>query len=435
MTSTSSPQIVDLSEESSSMRQSMEFNSASTPIGVDLGPEEEANLTSATQDTFQLPFEKKKWEHVFQSKAKPETARKQSKPPQLDLELDEHMAKPVGVSLAPDKVHGVLGGTSSTFTEKNARGMATDKIARKRKANSEKNNSTKDVALKKPDLALKKPKRKSKELMKTAGSSKTKAKQTQDASRPSDENCNDYLPVKKRAVSYAGQQLSNVIDISDDQDEVEDVIQILEDDKQAAANRKVVIIDLTEDETDCMAPARKRSVTALHCFGESAKQDSTSTRRDTDRKASKRQEPERRYVFHSAPKKSHRNANLEWQKHNFNATLSNEDAAREQERLFRESAARVKSQARFQVIRTHDPRKIAFPQPLANVHQKFPEHWTFFNTYSRLGLHQEAPLHLVKLHYRTLARIYHPDKSGTDDTTRKFQAITEAYTTIVTQGS
>ena len=149
---------------------------------------------------------------------------------------------------------------------------------------------------------------------------------------------------------------------------------------------------------------------------------------------------ERRYVLHSAvPRKSagSKNCQLLWHENNFNATLSNEDAAREQERLFQESAARVRCRAKFQVTQkasSMSSRMVTFPHPIIDVQNKFPDHWTFVDTYARLGLPKDAPLQLVKMHYRTLARAYHPDKSGTDNTARRFQAIAVAYNSIINRG-
>jgi len=155
----------------------------------------------------------------------------------------------------------------------------------------------------------------------------------------------------------------------------------------------------------------------------------------------KQSAPERRYVFHSESKKTTtfvKNNNVRRPEDSFNATMSNEDAAREQERLFRESAARVRSCPKFQVTdnnasTTNGRKMVTFPHRIVDVQKKFPDHWTYTDNYARLGLPRDAPLQLVKMHYRTLARVYHPDKSGTDHTARRFQAIAEAYDAIMSQ--
>lgn len=142
-----------------------------------------------------------------------------------------------------------------------------------------------------------------------------------------------------------------------------------------------------------------------------------------------RPQPERRYVFHTG--KSSKKPS--WQESNFNANLTHEDALREQERLFRESAARVRSQARFQVCQngySARPNAMSFSQPVLDVRTRYPDHWKFMDSYARLGLPYNSPLQLVKTQYRNLARVYHPDKSGSDRTAEKFQAIAEAYHSI-----
>ena len=112
--------------------------------------------------------------------------------------------------------------------------------------------------------------------------------------------------------------------------------------------------------------------------------------------------------------------------HNF----SHEEALKEQERLFRESAARMRQQAQFRVVSqkpVHNPTM--FDAPVPDVAKRFPYHWQSHDMHARLGLHEGASLQLIKSHYRRLALAYHPDKTN-DESSEKFQAITEAYRTL-----
>ena len=146
-----------------------------------------------------------------------------------------------------------------------------------------------------------------------------------------------------------------------------------------------------------------------------------------------RVQPERRYVFHTARPSQESAKRHNWQDTNFNANMTNEDAAREQERLFRESAARVRSRARFHMANDNNQSEVSsvkFTQPVLDVRSRYPDHWKFIDPFARLGLPNNAALHLVKSHYRELVRVYHPDKSGSDRTAPKFQAVAEAYKII-----
>jgi DnaJ-domain-containing protein 1 len=123
-----------------------------------------------------------------------------------------------------------------------------------------------------------------------------------------------------------------------------------------------------------------------------------------------------------------------WFEKNFNYSFSHEDALREQERLFQESAARVKAQAQFRVV-THSEvlgrRPIKFSTLVIDVEKRHPNHWQLENPYTRLGLPNGAATTLVKSQYRRLALVYHPDKSRVEGTAVKFQAVTEAYRTLM----
>ena len=116
----------------------------------------------------------------------------------------------------------------------------------------------------------------------------------------------------------------------------------------------------------------------------------------------------------------------------FSYLFSLEDAEKEQERLFKESAARVRLQAQFLVV-GHDyvSGSTVFDSTIPDIANSYPHHWKYNNFYSRLGLPQNASIQLVKSQYRKLALLYHPDKSKSYSTSVKFQAITEAYQGLV----
>ena len=151
---------------------------------------------------------------------------------------------------------------------------------------------------------------------------------------------------------------------------------------------------------------------------------------------------ERRYVFH--PINSHRTTSkrpnrypteatkTSWFERNFSYNFSHEDALREQERLFQESAARMQFQFRVMSHSHHDQsREVTFDAPVQDVAKQYPNHWQFIDPYARLGLPSNAATYLVKSQYRRLALIYHPDKSRDEGSATKFQAVTEAYRSIL----
>jgi hypothetical protein len=117
------------------------------------------------------------------------------------------------------------------------------------------------------------------------------------------------------------------------------------------------------------------------------------------------------------------------EEHSYN--FSHEDALKEQERLFRESAARMRHQAQIHVESQNPaPNPTMFDAPVPDVAKRFPFHWQSIDMYARLGLHKGASIQLIKSHYRRLALVYHPDKSKDESSAVKFQAITEAYRTL-----
>ena len=113
--------------------------------------------------------------------------------------------------------------------------------------------------------------------------------------------------------------------------------------------------------------------------------------------------------------------------------LSTSDAAQEQERLFREAAARVKGQEmahrRIQIARGGVQ---FYSEPVKDVATLPKDHFKWPNLYSRLGLPQRAPFDDVKKNYRRLCLLYHPDKArgNEQEVQDRFQAIKDAYETI-----
>ena len=103
----------------------------------------------------------------------------------------------------------------------------------------------------------------------------------------------------------------------------------------------------------------------------------------------------------------------------YNFNFSEEEAQREQERLLREAAARVREEA--------TRNRAGISQPASDVNELNQDHWKSPDMYVRLGLARGAPIQLVKRQYRRLALLYHPDKSKYVHTTARFQAVTEAY--------
>lgn len=140
-------------------------------------------------------------------------------------------------------------------------------------------------------------------------------------------------------------------------------------------------------------------------------------------------QPEKRFIFHPSNGKPENHYT-----NNF-LGMNIDDAHKEQERLLKRAAARVRNQPVFQV--TSEPsalrkavqvHSITFSTLVQDVHLQYPNHFKFANLYSRLGLPSHANESMIKSQYRRLARVYHPDRNiGKPDTRHKFQAVTEAY--------
>jgi DnaJ-domain-containing protein 1 len=109
----------------------------------------------------------------------------------------------------------------------------------------------------------------------------------------------------------------------------------------------------------------------------------------------------------------------------YNFRFTEEEAAREQERLFKQAADRVRQNASMANQTSSTAAAGSVPR---NINDLSHDHWRSPDLYRRLGLPPGAPIHLVKRQYRRLALRYHPDKGWKDvHTTDRFQAITEAY--------
>ena len=115
------------------------------------------------------------------------------------------------------------------------------------------------------------------------------------------------------------------------------------------------------------------------------------------------------------------------EKRDFSYCLSADKAQEIQERLFRESAARVKVQALMDRARFQSEEEPIFESTMANVEERYPLHWKWKDPYSRLGLCANAPMYQVKIQYRRFARLYHPDKSNAPNTSERFQQVASAY--------
>ena len=128
--------------------------------------------------------------------------------------------------------------------------------------------------------------------------------------------------------------------------------------------------------------------------------------------------------------------NLHWSRRKlYNFNCSESAALEEQERLFKETAARVKAQEGVQKL-LQISRKSAAPQYFKEVVKDVStlpkNHFKWSDPYSRLGVPRKSRYELVKRNYRKLCLLYHPDKirtteSGCHD---RFQGIKEAYEQI-----
>lgn len=147
---------------------------------------------------------------------------------------------------------------------------------------------------------------------------------------------------------------------------------------------------------------------------------------------------ETRFIFHKPVEKPPSVRTVKPKRDTWSYCVSNEDAVKEQERLLKASAARIRSNQTHQ-FRVTTPfedkvktkKTMSFSVPVMGIDRKYPGHWLLEDPYARLGLPPGASPKLVKAQYRALALVYHPDKSTLENTAIKFQAVTEAYRAIL----
>ena len=124
----------------------------------------------------------------------------------------------------------------------------------------------------------------------------------------------------------------------------------------------------------------------------------------------------------------------------FNFHLNQKSALEEQERLLRESAARVRAQQQQEEARKKKSIRGAndnytFVEPVEDLTKLPINHWKFTDMYARLGLPPKASDELVKKHYRKLCLFYHPDKNvlNGDDNADRFQGVKVRYASFFPQ--
>mmetsp|Transcript_21544 Transcript_21544/g.37876 ORF Transcript_21544/g.37876 Transcript_21544/m.37876 type:complete len:204 (-) Transcript_21544:61-672(-) len=150
---------------------------------------------------------------------------------------------------------------------------------------------------------------------------------------------------------------------------------------------------------------------------------------------------ERRFIFHPANNQSKPNNQAQSKPKPSNVDfcgMSMEDALKEQERLLKAAAARVRTNPSFYVTSQPIPSKQnsaylrTFTVHIPDVHKRFPDHWQYKDLYARLGLPRNATESMIKKSYRLLAKVYHPDRNiSSAGTKHKFQAVTEAYSGLM----
>ena len=144
------------------------------------------------------------------------------------------------------------------------------------------------------------------------------------------------------------------------------------------------------------------------------------------------------FTFYDGNKKNHTSTNTpktnketHWRfKYNYNE----EAALEEQERLLRESVARVKAQGGIErLLQISTPKASGgqlYTQPVKDVSTLPNNHFKWKDPYSRLGVPRKSRYEIVKRNYRKLCLLYHPDKSHYKESQDRFQAIKEAYEEI-----
>ncbi len=139
------------------------------------------------------------------------------------------------------------------------------------------------------------------------------------------------------------------------------------------------------------------------------------------------------------PKKASYKKNRNTRRIPYNYT--EQSALEEQERLFKQSAARVKAQGGVEKLlyNSHDFSDDGqiYTHAVNDLSSLPKNHFKWKNPYSRLGVPRRSKLEIVKKNYRKLCLLYHPDKvrNNSKESQHRFQAIKEAYEEIKeTQG-
>lgn len=126
------------------------------------------------------------------------------------------------------------------------------------------------------------------------------------------------------------------------------------------------------------------------------------------------------------------NSKSKKKKFSYNFIFTCEDEAlREQERLLQESAARVRILGDHQRIFGISGGMKDYKEVVTDVRNLPTNHYKWSCMYSRLGVPKRSCDDVVKRNYRRLCLLYHPDKAKCNDAPAKFQAIKEAYESIV----
>ena len=118
----------------------------------------------------------------------------------------------------------------------------------------------------------------------------------------------------------------------------------------------------------------------------------------------------------------------------------------QQERLFREAAERVKQQQRIaQQQQQQRPASSSswtsasgswvsagpsYSAPVDDINKLPANHWTWSDSFARLGLPKNATIAQIKKQFRKMALKYHPDKNSGSGSLQAWHAIKEAYEKI-----
>ena len=197
----------------------------------------------------------------------------------------------------------------------------------------------------------------------------------------------------------------------------------------------VIIIDSSDDDSSQMDHARKvKDGKRPAAAAAGLKPDrSTQPRRRSQQRLweaasnqTKTRQPAAAASYGTAPRKrAPRSTPLPGAQYNY--TFSESEALKEQERLFREAAERVRREVALNRARVSQPAVHLVDPTITDISKLNQNHWRAHDPYARLGLPHGVSIAVIKSRYRRLALAYHPDKSDSADTTARFQAVTEAY--------